>query len=337
MVYTPHGFPFVGEMSSKRRVFGVAAERALAPWTDAIIGVCEFERGLAREQGLRARVEVVHNGCEPCPDIAVAPEIAALAGPVVGTVSTLRPAKRLDVLLDAMPRVLAAVPGGAVRDRRRRAARGGPARPGRAARRRAPSFLPWQPPTYRVPARASTSTCSPRAGRRSRSGRWRRRRAGCRRWSPASGGTAESVTPDTGLLVPPREPEALADAIIELLRDDARRAAMSSASRRRYAEHFTVERMVAGTAAVYESVVYGRRERLVGEQRGGHALHVPAGALGDERERLGGVEHSLTQAGRAADRVVGVGVDAVDEAVAQELEARTTSRPGRSGRRGRRR
>ena len=82
----------------------MVVERALAPRTDAIICVCEFERGLAREQGLRARVEVVHNGCAPCPDIAVAPEIAALAGPVVGTVSTLRPAKRLDVLLDAMPR-----------------------------------------------------------------------------------------------------------------------------------------------------------------------------------------------------------------------------------------
>src|SRR4051794_10137680 len=47
VVYTPHGFPFVGEMSEARRRFGVVTERALAPRTDAIIGVCEFERGLA--------------------------------------------------------------------------------------------------------------------------------------------------------------------------------------------------------------------------------------------------------------------------------------------------
>src|SRR3954447_17872943 len=110
VVYTPHGFPFVGEMSEARRRFGVVAERALAPLTDAIIGVCEFERALARATGLRARVEVVHNGCPPCGHVAVAPEIAALKGPIVGTVSTLRRAKRMDVLLDAMPRVLAAVP-----------------------------------------------------------------------------------------------------------------------------------------------------------------------------------------------------------------------------------
>ena len=256
VVYTPHGFPFVGEMSSKRRVFGVVAERALAPWTDAIIGVCEFERGLARDNGLRARVEVVHNGCEPCPsDVPVAPEILALRGPVVGAVSTLRPAKRLDVLIDAMPAVLAAVPdaqfviagdGPLEADLRAQAARLGVA----------PVFLPWQPPTYRFLQGLDVYVLSS-GWEAFPIGPLEAQACGVPQVVSRVGGTAESVTPDTGLLVPPREPAALAEAIIELLRDDARRAAMSAASRVRYAEHFTVERMVAGTAAVYDTVIKG--------------------------------------------------------------------------------
>ena len=71
----------------------------------------------------------------------------------------------------------------------------------------------------------------------------------------AVGGTGESVVPETGIRVPPREPEALAAAIVELLRDPERRARMSAASKTRHAEHFTVDRQVAGTAAVYDSLL----------------------------------------------------------------------------------
>jgi glycosyltransferase involved in cell wall biosynthesis len=61
--------------------------------------------------------------------------------------------------------------------------------------------------------------------------------------------------------VPPRDPDALAAAVVELLRDPERRAGMSAASRARHAERFTVDRMVAGTAAVYEEVLSRRRGR----------------------------------------------------------------------------
>jgi glycosyltransferase involved in cell wall biosynthesis len=71
------------------------------------------------------------------------------------------------------------------------------------------------------------------------------------------GGTREAVTPDTGILVPPSDPRALADAVIALLRDPARRERMAAASRARHAAHFTVERMVAETAAVYDAVLAG--------------------------------------------------------------------------------
>ena len=69
------------------------------------------------------------------------------------------------------------------------------------------------------------------------------------------GGIHEALVPETGLLVPPGDPEALAGAVVTLLRDPERRAAMAAASRARHAERFTVERMVAETAAVYDAVL----------------------------------------------------------------------------------
>ncbi len=57
------------------------------------------------------------------------------------------------------------------------------------------------------------------------------------------------------MVVPPHDPEALAAAVVELLRAPERRAAMAAASRERHAELFTVERMVAETAATYDRVL----------------------------------------------------------------------------------
>jgi glycosyltransferase involved in cell wall biosynthesis len=74
----------------------------------------------------------------------------------------------------------------------------------------------------------------------------------------AVGGTPEAVVRETGLLVPPADPRALAEAAVELLRDPARRAALAAASRARHAAHFTVERMVAETAQIYAEVRGGR-------------------------------------------------------------------------------
>ena len=58
----------------------------------------------------------------------------------------------------------------------------------------------------------------------------------------------------TGLLVPPRDHAAMADAIVTLINDQARRRQMGDAGFARVNEKFTVERMIAGTAAVYARV-----------------------------------------------------------------------------------
>ena len=59
----------------------------------------------------------------------------------------------------------------------------------------------------------------------------------------------------TGLVVPPRDPQALAEAIQVLLEDPQRRAVMGRAARARVEAEFTVERMVARVQAVYEEAL----------------------------------------------------------------------------------
>ena len=62
-----------------------------------------------------------------------------------------------------------------------------------------------------------------------------------------------------GLLVPPRDAPALADAIQRALADAELRRRMGDAGFARVNQRFTVDRMVAATAAAYERIVSARR------------------------------------------------------------------------------
>lgn len=67
------------------------------------------------------------------------------------------------------------------------------------------------------------------------------------------GGPEEIVTGgETGLLVPPNSPAALADALAELIRDPARRALLAEGGRRSVVQRFSVETMVREYDALYE-------------------------------------------------------------------------------------
>lgn len=71
-----------------------------------------------------------------------------------------------------------------------------------------------------------------------------------------AGGIPEAVVDgETGLLVPVADPPALADAIVSLMNDPARRARFGDAGRQRVARHFTVDHLVERTFAVYQEVV----------------------------------------------------------------------------------
>jgi len=251
VVYTPHGFPFVGEMREARRVFALVVERTLAPTTAALICVCDFERDLARAKRLRPRrLAVVHNGAPACPVVERAP------GLVVGTVAALRRGKGVDVLLEAAPRILDAVPGASIV-----VAGSGPQEEAlRAAADPRVRFERYRPPAANhlreldVYVLASSWEAFP-------IGPLEALACGVPQVVTAVGGTREAVVPETGLLIPPEDPTALADAVIALLRDPERRARMVVASRERHARHFEVARMVAETAAVYSAVLSTRRGR----------------------------------------------------------------------------
>ena len=74
--------------------------------------------------------------------------------------------------------------------------------------------------------------------------------------APAEGGPAEIVEPGTtGLLVPPRDSDALADAVVSLLDDDGRRAAMGRAGRARARERFGADAMARGFERLYADLL----------------------------------------------------------------------------------
>lgn len=68
-------------------------------------------------------------------------------------------------------------------------------------------------------------------------------------------GAVVEVIGGTGLVVPPRNPRALADACVALLRDPERRARLGAAARARALELFTVEQNLAAFRGIYLDLV----------------------------------------------------------------------------------
>ncbi len=64
-------------------------------------------------------------------------------------------------------------------------------------------------------------------------------------------GGSSTLAEGCGLCVPPVDPPALAEAVVSLLRDSARTDILSEEASRRYAEHFTAERMREMTEILY--------------------------------------------------------------------------------------
>jgi polysaccharide biosynthesis protein PelF len=74
-----------------------------------------------------------------------------------------------------------------------------------------------------------------------------------------AGGTGELLGRDgtTGVLVPPADPGALAEAVSGLFADSARRRALGDAARRRIETEFPIERMVGAYEQALAEVLGG--------------------------------------------------------------------------------
>jgi glycosyltransferase involved in cell wall biosynthesis len=270
VVYTPHCYPFVGDLPGRKRAAALAIERALGRLAKATICVAEEERRLARRLRLTpaGRLHLVRNGAPVPPPVEADPELSELAaqGPLAVCVSVLRPQKSVDLFVRAaaivdrlMPEArLAVVGNGEERDELVALAKA----LGVSERLR---FVPFKAPAARSLAAADLFVLS---------SAWEglpisileAQACGVPQVATDVGGTSEALAHgETGLMVPPGDPEAMAHAIVTILRDPELRARMSAASRRRQARLFGLQRMVDATAEVYTHVVGA--PAVVAEQR----------------------------------------------------------------------
>lgn len=79
--------------------------------------------------------------------------------------------------------------------------------------------------------------------------------------SPVGGSPEVIVHGKTGFVVPTNDTAALAEAMLQLLDDEALRRRMGRAGRRRISRHFTEEGMVVNTEKVYERLLRARAPR----------------------------------------------------------------------------
>ena len=255
----------VSRPTGSERVFAwlrAPLHAAFGRWTarlaDAVVALSAAAAGeLARDYGARVAA-VVPNGVRVAPQPERAP-----AGGVVLFVGRLRTRKAVAVLLEAMVRVRAAVPGARlvlVGDGEQRAA------------------LAAQAAALGIAGAVEFAGALPRGAAQE----WLRRadvlclpstyegfpmvileamEAGLPVVATAVAGVPEAVRPgETGLLVEPEDAEGLGAALVAILADPARARAMGEAGRRLLEERFTIAHATAGYLTLWEALV-GQRVR----------------------------------------------------------------------------
>jgi glycosyltransferase involved in cell wall biosynthesis len=96
------------------------------------------------------------------------------------------------------------------------------------------------------------------------------------------GGVSEALGDDAGLVVPPRDPAALAAACLTLLRDADLRKSLGARARARALEHFTVDRAVSVFDEIYTLIGTGCRVLPTGPaDRAGPADRTGSSELAD--------------------------------------------------------
>ena len=252
-VFTAHNvIPPLGRLAR----FGL---KFTAGFCQRVIAVSEAVSASLQQNGVAAeKIVVIPNGVAIAAFDAPFDAAAFRAGwnippraPLLVAVGRLAPEKGFDVLLRAFPRVQSEIPdarlllAGAGPERRRLEARaaGSPAITFAGHAAQADAFL-----------RSADVVVLP--SRREGQGIVALEAMAARKPVVASrvGGLVETIVEkETGLLVPPDDPPALALALASLLKDAARRDAMGNAGRRRVEQNYAAPRMAQQTAAIYEA------------------------------------------------------------------------------------
>jgi glycosyltransferase involved in cell wall biosynthesis len=267
------GVPII--ITSRRNVnIGGSVREYINRWTaglgDRAIAVCELARQVEIEQtGVSPdKVVTIHNGIDvgkfsypgPQSPAQVRDSFGIPKGvPLVGTVGRFRPQKGLADLLAAMVQVRHLIPsarlllvggGELLDDLETKALSSGLGTAVTFAGMR--SDVPKILAALDVFVSSSLWEGMPNAILEAMA-------AGLPVVATAVGGTPEVVEDGvTGLLVPPGDPKALAEAIACLLQDIDLRQQMGQAGRGRVTQHFSIERMVERTQTLYEQLLVAK-------------------------------------------------------------------------------
>ena len=261
IVHTPHGHVFEGYFSPVATRAFTALERLAARWTDRIITLSDDEA----QDHLRLRIGrpeqfvTIPSGVDLDAVRAASPASLVSGRPVIGAVARLVPVKGLQYLIDAAPEILRRCP-----DARFLLVGDGEMRPALEAQADALGLsdrIVFTGFREDIPALIAGMDVFVLPSINEGMGRVLVMAMALGKPIVATrvGGVAELLGDgEAGLLVPPRDPAALAEATTALLRDPTRASALAEAGRRR-APRYSAEAMLEALAKVYREVMtHGR-------------------------------------------------------------------------------
>lgn len=250
-LHTAHAWSFSDGIAWRRKAFTIPTEALASRWTRRFIVVSAADRevGMRYRVARDAQVRIVHNGVPDVPERAI-PDAPGV--PVVTMVARMAAPKDHLLLLRAVATIPAPFRVRLVGD--------GPDRPAIEAEIRALGLIDRVEllgvrtdvaeilATSHVSALISRQEGFPLATLEGM-------RAGLPVVASDVGGVREAVrNGETGFLVPRGDGTALHQALRRLIEDPALRARLGRAGRAAYEAQFTVDRMLAGTLAVYREI-----------------------------------------------------------------------------------
>ncbi len=263
IVHTPHGHIFEGYFSPAATRIFAALERLAAGWTDRIVTLSDEEARDHLRHGIGRPDQFVTIPSGVALDAVAMTKAARLVpgAPVIGAVARLVPVKGLQYLIDAAPVVLREFP-----EARFLLVGEGEMRPALEAQTRAAGLADRITfAGYRKDAAAVLAGMDLVVLPSLNEGMGRVLVMAMALGKPIVatrvGGVAELLGEgEGGVLVPARDPRALAGAILSILRDPLRARALGEAGRRR-APRYSAEAMVAALAKLYHELVDSGRPR----------------------------------------------------------------------------